>query len=159
MADNSELSRVVHLLNERFIQRIRLVDGPLETQCWMWTARLDDCGYGWFSCKHKNHKAHKYAYEAVLGSVPCGQELDHLCRNRACANPFHVEPVTHTENVARGIAGLWQRQKTHCSKGHPFDAQNTYVYTEGVYQKRGCLICRRARSMVVNTRRKLNAQH
>jgi hypothetical protein len=56
--------------------------------------------------------------------VPDGLELDHLCRNRWCCNPKHLEPVTHAENAARGWGGIWQRETTHCPQGHPYSGEN-----------------------------------
>jgi hypothetical protein len=152
----SELEENKHLLPHNFLDKIILVDGPLLSQCWQWTAAKDGCGYAMGSLKHKWLRAHRLSYMRIIGPIPDDKELDHLCRNRLCINPFHLEPVTHIVNVSRGNAGVWESQKTHCSKGHPFDETNTYFYRTGKYLKRGCLICRRERSAVLNDRRKLN---
>lgn len=64
--------------------------------------------------------AHRVVYETVVGPVPEGLELDHLCRNRGCVNPAHLEPVTHQENMRRGHWGM----KTHCPQGHPYEGDN-----------------------------------
>jgi hypothetical protein len=65
--------------------------------CWLWTASTDQGGYG----KYRRMQAHRYAYELFIGDIPPGLEMDHLCRMRECVNPFHVEPVTHAENMRR----------------------------------------------------------
>lgn len=85
--------------------------------------------------------AHRVAYELVIGAVPDGLHLDHLCRNRWCCNPVHCEPVTIGENLRRGAGptGI-NRRKTHCVKGHPFDAENTRINRDGT---RRCLECAR----------------
>ena len=86
---------------------------------------------------------HVWAYETYIGPVPHGLQLDHLCRNRACFNVAHLEPVTHAENVQRGLAGQAtgdrQRAKTHCPKGHPYSGDNLYTNPRSY---RNCRECR-----------------
>ncbi len=124
-------------------------DGPIpETRpelgpCWMWTKSLATKGYGQLRVHGKKRYTHRVAYELLVGVVPEGLELDHLCRNPACCNPAHLEPVTHAENVRRGIVGDRQRAKTHCVQGHPFDRANAYVDAKGF---RHCRVCGRATS-------------
>lgn len=87
----------------------------------------------------KDAGAHRVAYEEIMGPVPEGLELDHLCRTRSCVNPSHLEPVTHRENMNRGDVAT--RRKTHCPKGHPYDEENTGIYNG----YRNCRACARLR--------------
>lgn len=81
-------------------------------QCWQWTASVDSSGYGQF-----DHKiAHRVAWEWLRGPIPEGLQLDHLCRNRRCVNPDHLEPVTAAVNTQRAKAVAPRR--THCRYGH-----------------------------------------
>lgn len=82
-------------------------------ECWLWTAHVGDDGYAHYSgARSKTQLAHVVAYREFIGDVPEGLELDHLCRVRHCVNPFHLEPVTHQENVKRGL--VWKKNCTKC---------------------------------------------
>jgi hypothetical protein len=115
-------------------------------ECWPWRAALHN-GYGrlWIteSGRRRSVAAHVVVYEALVGPVPEGLELDHLCRNRACSNPAHLEPVTRRENLLRGdTITARNAAKTHCDHGHEFTAANIYRDVDGCRQ---CRECKRAR--------------
>lgn len=116
----------------------RLDLGP----CWIWTAGRNSDGYGHLKVSGHMVDAHRFTYELLVGSIPPGLELDHLCRVRLCVRPSHLEPVPHEVNVKRGKSGWNWREKTHCPQGHPYDASNTYVH-QGA---RHCRTCRRERN-------------
>jgi hypothetical protein len=119
--------------------------------CWLWTGTMFPNGYGMVrnvNARRGAALAHRVSYELHCQPIPDGLVIDHLCRNRCCVNPAHLEPVTFTENCVRGV-GLkkghaFQRAKTHCPKGHPYDEANTYWRKGGA---RGCRECGRQRSL------------
>lgn len=93
-----------------------------------------------FRVKNSHHGAHRWLWERLVGPVSGALQLDHLCRNRACVNPDHLEPVTAAENVRRGALGAVRRAKTHCPQGHEYTPENT-ARRRG---KRYCRECGRA---------------
>lgn len=111
-------------------------------ECWVWIASLTKAGYGQFYVRpgEGSQLAHKWLWEATHGPVPGGLELDHICRNRPCVNPSHLEPVTRQVNNDRGWGN---NRKTHCPQGHPYDAENT-SYRERD-KSRQCKECNRQR--------------
>jgi hypothetical protein len=121
----------------RFWKQVQKTDS-----CWLWTGRVDRCGYGAQFLWHRTlTMPHRYAYELLVGPVAEGLTLDHLCRNRLCVNPAHMEPVTLRENILRGDSPhAINARKTHCKHGHAFDEANTH---HGKYG-RTCITCRRA---------------
>lgn len=130
-------------------ERLRAKSQILDNGCWLWLGFTDAGGYGRLSVGSKRDgtngtaSAHRAAWELVNGPVPIGLVLDHLCRNRACINPSHLEPVTQRENTLRGEGNAAKNaRKTHCKNGHPFEGDNLYVSPRG---KRTCLTCWRAR--------------
>lgn len=122
-------------LEQRIAAHIRL-DG----ECWTWTGSLTRDGYGRMSVLDVSKLAHRVTYEHLIGPVPEGLTLDHLCRVRSCVNPSHLEPVTQAVNVARGLN--LNTLKTHCKRGHAFDQRNTYLRPAG---GRACRTCLRLR--------------
>lgn len=96
-------------------------------ECWLWVGATVR-GYGEFYFKGRQLKAHRFAYELLVGPIPEGLTIDHLCRNRSCINPSHMEPVTIQENLRRGISpSAVNARKTHCLRGHPLKGQNLLV--------------------------------
>jgi hypothetical protein len=95
--------------------------------CWLWTGSINSSGYGVLHIDRRPVRAHRLAYEELVGPIPYGLALDHLCRVRNCVRPDHLEPVTLGENVLRGVSpSAVNRRKTHCPQGHPFNETNTY---------------------------------
>lgn len=123
--------------------------------CWEWLGGHSK-GYGTFHPYHgKTVGAHRFAYEYLVGPIPDGLELDHLCRNTRCVNPDHLQPVTTQINVLRGYGPSAKASRaTHCPKGHPYDAANTSYRHNG---KRLCKACARAWARIVRDRAKVAA--
>jgi|GEM_PF-1714746 len=122
------------------------VDRRGPDECWPWTSTRNDQGYGMFSLPgHQHIYAHRFAYELLVGPIPEGLTLDHLCRVRHCVNPAHLEPVTNRENSLRGESqAAQQARQTHCLRGHPFDEANTYRRPDN--DARQCRACSRLRN-------------
>lgn len=110
-----------------------------DDECWPWVAGVNGRGYGSFFDGSKDARAHRFAYELMVGPIPKGLVIDHLCRNRLCVNPAHMEPVTNKENSLRGEgAPARHARKTHCERGHEFNEANTRLY-QGTRCCRTCL--------------------
>lgn len=126
----------------------------LTEPCWIWQGRTDRLGYGRYGTG--NLIAHRVAYEFMVGPIPDGLTLDHLCRNRRCVNPAHLEAVTLHTNILRGQAPAARNaRKTHCGRGHEFTAENTYWRADG---GRECRQCQRICQRIHRERRKETAR-
>lgn len=124
--------------------------------CWEWQASLAGGGYGSFVVQNRRRvPAHRYAYEALRGQIPAGLQIDHLCRNRKCVNPAHMEPVTQQENIRRGESGKHWAAKTQCPAGHAYEGHNilqTKNARGGAVRK--CRMCTYARTEACRKARK-----
>lgn len=117
----------------RFLKKIRVSSSG----CWEWQAGKDKAGYGRFCIGKRQIYLHRFIYEYYHGQICPDLTIDHLCRNRSCVNPLHLEQVTKKENILRGIGITAQEsQQTHCKREHPLSGDNLYI------DKRGSRICK-----------------
>lgn len=109
--------------------------------CWIWKGNaFQSTGYGKIVIEKKHLLTHRLAYELLIGPIPEGKEIDHLCRIRLCCNPLHLEAVTHRENVVRGnSAASRNAKKTHCVHGHLLAGDN--LIKSGKRKFRKCRTC------------------
>lgn len=118
---------------------------------WIWTGADNNHDYGQILADGRNQLAHRVMYELLVGPIPAGMELDHLCCVPRCIRPDHLEPVTHAENMRR-----YGERLTHCAHGHELTSENLYVYPNG---RKECRLCRRItlRRFYENRRRQYGA--
>ena len=131
-------------LEPRFWSKVEKTDA-----CWNWKGGLRN-GYGAFTItlskgSYRPSYAHRIAYKLLKGEIPTNLQIDHLCRNRACVNPKHMELVTRKENLRRGYSPqAINARKTHCVHGHPLEGGNLLSAPLRI-GKRQCRICHNAR--------------
>ena len=133
---------------QRLLERIELTPGG----CWLWTGTKNPRGYGKMTIggrRGTQKETHRLAYQEFKGEIPDGLVLDHLCEVRHCMNPDHLEPVSRYENMRRGHdyeslrAGGYRR--THCTYGHEYTEDNTYMSWTGRNWAQRCRTCLRAK--------------
>lgn len=133
-------------------ERLLLHSEKMANGCWDWK-RETHLGYGREYYMGRRWRAHRLSYETFVGPIPDGLVLDHLCRNRGCINPDHLEPVTGRENTLRGEgSSAVLAKRTHCNYGHEYTVENTRVTRKG----RACRQCGRERNWE-NLRKKMGA--
>lgn len=137
-------------VRERFWSKVEKTES-----CWFWTDALSH-GYGTFWNGERSVRVHRYAWEELRGEIPKGLVIDHLCRNRHCVNPDHLEPVTDRVNVLRGVGiTAINATKTHCIHGHEFTRENTrMVPGKSDIPERLCVLCRRESQHQFDLRRR-----
>jgi hypothetical protein len=137
-------------LPQRFWDKTRSEDAGYATPCLTWTGYKQPNGYGKFGLNGKTEYAHRVAYRLLVGPIPEGLMIDHLCRNRACVNVEHMEAVTNKVNILRGETIMAANAaKTHCPQGHEFSEENTYIRpSTGSRHCRTCMREERAKRSV-----------
>lgn len=141
----------IHAASE--IQRVppiaqSVIDAAMPVnECWLWPGALDKGGYGTVIFHRPDGTsnrvgAHRFMYVLLRGEIADGLVIDHLCRNRACVNPDHLEPVEHIENVRRGEA---LKRRTHCDRGHALTDDNVLSWHLRVKGTRVCKTCHRSK--------------
>lgn len=135
---------------ERFWTKV--ADGP--DGCWEWRGALSKGGYGNFEYKGSTWRAHRLSYVWLIGEIPAGLTLDHLCGHTWCVNPYHLDPVPASVNALRGNSPTVLISKgTACSWGHEYTPENTYMVPG--YNRRVCRTCRRGQSRARRLRRRV----
>lgn len=115
-----------------------------EKDCWAWNLSTNQKGYGRIVRNGKTLLAHRMFYEAMYGKIPTKMTIDHLCRNRACVNPHHMEVVSNRENILRGTSpSAVNAKRTHCVHGHELGGDNLRIFTRNASKRRECRECRR----------------
>lgn len=145
------------LVSERFDKFV--LPDP-NSGCWLWAGSTNNPGYGHFRYGGKLRLAHRVSYEALIGPIPDGLVLDHLCRVPCCVNPLHLEPVTQKVNCERGMASYAASKrhssKTHCKNGHPLSVENVRIWIRfGKYSSRVCKACGRDRDRARRPRKSI----
>lgn len=131
--------------HERFLKFINVSSSG----CWEWTARVTKSGYGTFSIKHKEYRAHRVSYSIFKESPDVNLLVDHICRNRRCVNPEHLRLVDYKTNMRENSLSITGKNglKTHCKWDHEFNNQNTRKRENN---GRRCIVCLKKRRLLAN---------
>ncbi len=128
---------------EKFLPKISVS----ENGCWNWLAGKDSDGYAKFGLNYKTIRGSRFIFEYYHGAICPDLTIDHLCRNRACVNPLHLEQVTNRENILRGTCfSAINARKTHCNKGHPLSGENLRIENDGGRRCKTCELDRKRHS-------------
>lgn len=117
-------------------------------ECWIWTASKSGEGYGIHYVNNKGYSAHRAVYESLVGEIPEGHQLHHICQNKLCVNPDHLMPMTHQQHRA-----AHREEATHCPHGHEYTDTNTFYSSEG-YRK--CRLCHNQKTRDYMRRKRLD---
>jgi HNH endonuclease len=139
---------------QRFFDRINTYD---MNKCWEWINGRTKGGYAGFRYYFngvKGYQGHVYSYLRFKGDIPKGLVVHHICNNRPCVNPTHLEAVTTRQNIQMGNTGQYNKIKTHCPLGHPYDEKNTRVHKN----RRVCATCADSRTLFYRFKKKYKKQ-
>lgn len=132
---------------KRFTPKYQVINN-----CWLWQGRIEPNGYGKFWKDGKTIYAHVFSYEFFNGIIPETMTVDHLCKNKSCVNPFHLDLATRVDNVLRGNNEIARNKtKTHCPQGHEYKGENLYSAKDG---SRKCNMCMKFKHAKRNAERK-----
>ncbi len=134
---------------ENLMMRVEISDSG----CWLWLGATNKKGYGQGALGGERGGVHRLVYRHLKGPIPKGLVLDHLCRQKSCCNPDHLEPVTHRENILRGNGlAAQQVKRTYCPHGHPYKGYNLIIYKDG---RRACRACNNRRGSIWQKEKRL----
>lgn len=138
-------------VEERFWEKVDATG-----DCWEWTGAKTPTGYGtFFPTRSTPMRAYRFVWELLIGPIPEGMQIDHMCLNTRCVNPLHLRLATPRDNALRGHSRpALNARKTHCNEGHPLSGDNLRIYRNG----RVCVACERRRNLAISARRRAERQ-
>jgi predicted nucleic acid-binding Zn ribbon protein len=141
MAQSRAIPYLTPKQEERFWAKVAVPYQP--SCCWEWQSACHSTGYARLSIRGVCLLAYRVSYTLLIGRIPAGMTIDHLCRNRKCVNPDHLQPVSLANNIYRGYnPPAMARRQTHCKHGHAFTPENTHVgISSNGKERRRCRKC------------------